>query len=40
MAGSPYLSTEYNYQKAFRNLTRYANVSNCLCIPFGYEIIA
>ena len=40
MADSPLLSAEYNYQKAFRNHLSYANVSNSLSIPFGYQIFA
>ena len=40
MADSPLLSAEYNYQKTFRNLLSYANVSNCLSILFGYQIFA
>lgn len=35
MVGSPYLTPECNYQKTFQNLC-YANVTNCLSIPFGY----
>ena len=39
MAGSPHLTAECNYQKAFRNLFCHTNVATVFSFPLGIKYL-